>query len=458
MNDDIKWALSEFRALANAYKIARDYYNGEHRLAFATEKFRTTFGSMFSAFADNLMPVIVETPRDRLKLDSFTVTDQKAQEQVVEIWRRNRMKKRAGEVHLDSLIEGDAYVVVWPDEEGIPILYPNRASRIVIQYDDEQPGYITKAAKAWITTDKRARITLYYRDRIEKYVTRSKVQGGLPDRPGLFIPVDTDTEIPEMENPYDKVPVFHFGNRTSIGHLGRSELSDCIPLQDALNKSIADLLVGSEFHGLPQRYAIGLEEMSSEEAGKKYPLMAGGVWGTTSKDAEFGAFPTGDLTQFVNVINDFRKEIARVSRTPLHHFTMEGNMPSGESMKTAEAPLTAKVEDRQTSWGMVWGDVMRFALEIAGVKDAEPEPVWIDTTPRSEIDQIDNAIKKVSSLGVDVGTAQREIGYSEQQVKDMAAERAKTAQGQTNVALGDLAKRAALAAPAGIRALLGTGQ
>jgi hypothetical protein len=76
---------------------------------------------------------------------------------------------------------------------------------------------------------------------------------------------------------------------------------------------------------------------------------------------------------------------------------------------------------------MVWADVMRFALEIAGIKDAEPEPVWIDTTPRAEADQIDNAVKKVQNLGVDLETAQKEIGYSENQITAMATERTKNA-------------------------------
>lgn len=425
--EDLKWALSEFARLANGYKVAREYYDGNHRLSFATEKFKSTFGQLFAAFSDNLMPVVVETPRDRLKLGAFSLNDQSVMDQAAEIWRRNRMRKRAAEVHLDSFIEGDAFVVVWPDAEGIPVLYPNRASRIVIQYDDEQPGYIVKAARAWTTGENFARINLYYRDVIEKYITRNKLQGGLPSTSRGFIRFETDDEAWPLDNPYDKVPVFHFGNRTSVGMLGKSELAESIPLQDALNKSIADMLVGSEFHGLPQRWAIGLEEMTEDQAAAKYKLQAGGVWGTTSKDASFGAFPTGDLAQFVTVINDFRKEIARVSRTPLHHFTLEGTPPSGESMKTAEAPLLAKVEDRQEAWGMVWSDVMRFALQVAGIQDAEPETTWIDTTPRDETNQINNAVTKVTSLGVDMETVQKELGYTDNEIARFTQVRAKNA-------------------------------
>jgi hypothetical protein len=179
------------------------------------------------------------------------------------------------------------------------------------------------------------------------------------------------------------------------------------------------MLVGSEFYGLPQRWAIGLEEMDPSQASTKYPLQSGGVWATQSPDAKFGEFSTGNLEQFVHVINDFRKEIARVSRTPLHYFTMEGNMPSGESMKTADSPLISKVDDRQEAWGMVWSDVMRFALEIAGKGELEPEPVWADTTPRNETTDLANAVTKVKELGVDRRLVLKEIGYSDQQIDEM---------------------------------------
>ena len=98
-------------------------------------------------------------------------------------------------------------------------------------------------------------------------------------------------------------------------------------------------------------------------------------------------------------------------------------MPSGESMKTADAPLAAKVEDRQTAWGMVWSDVMRFALEIADIKDAEPEPIWIDTTPRNEKDEIDNAVKKVDSLGYSLRMALKPLGVKDKDFDTMRDQR-----------------------------------
>ena len=69
-------------------------------------------------------------------------------------------------------------------------------------------------------------------------------------------------------------------------------------------------------------------------------------------------------TQYVEVQENLRAEIARVSGTPLHYlFITKGDYPSGEAMKSAEARFTRKVEQRQQALGNQWEDL--FALAIA---------------------------------------------------------------------------------------------
>jgi len=48
-----------------------DYYDGRHRLAFTSEKFREAFGGMFSAFADNWCPLVVDAVEERLNVQGF---------------------------------------------------------------------------------------------------------------------------------------------------------------------------------------------------------------------------------------------------------------------------------------------------------------------------------------------------------------------------------------------------
>lgn len=420
MNADIKWAIEAITTQALNYAKPRAYYKGEQPLAFASEKFREAFGRQLKAFAENNCPRIIATVKDRLIVDGFQTVGKGASvdtdNRLGEIWRRNRMRVRAKQTHQDALIDGDAYVIVWPNDKDETVLYPNRAHLVTVTYHDEEPGFIVRAAKMWTGADKTVHLNLFYPDRTEKYVSTQKHGEGTGSvRAEAFIAFETENEAWPLPNPWGRVPVFHFANRASIGEPGVSELREALPLTDALNKTNADLVVAEEFYAIRQRWATGIEEFD----GKPKP---GGIWAVESPDVKFGEFNASDISQYVTTGDMWRKSIARVTRTPDHHFA-GGQPPSGESLKMLEAPLIAKVTDAQDSWGMVWGDVMRFAAQAEGVENvAEVETIWRDTTPRNETEQIDNAVKKVD-LGVSENQALREIGYSADDIDRMRDER-----------------------------------
>ena len=73
MNKDIEKALAKIRINAPRYSRAERYYNGEHDLAFATEKFQSTFGSLFREFALNLCPIVCDAVRDKLRVTGFSL-------------------------------------------------------------------------------------------------------------------------------------------------------------------------------------------------------------------------------------------------------------------------------------------------------------------------------------------------------------------------------------------------
>jgi len=79
MINDIDRALADLRLAAPRYAKSERYYDGDHDLAFATEKFVNTFGTLFREFALNLCPVVCDAVRDKLKVvgfstDSYEVT------------------------------------------------------------------------------------------------------------------------------------------------------------------------------------------------------------------------------------------------------------------------------------------------------------------------------------------------------------------------------------------------
>ena len=429
--DDLKWAFESLQGRQSAYDKYRNYYYGEHQLAFATDKFREAFGALLKAFADNLCPVIVDTVADRLEVTGFaSVSEAAAQsdpvaEAAAEIWRQNRMDKKAGDAHTEALRAGDAYLIVWPDESGIPRMYVNEGHLCAVAYDPENLEVITKAAKMWYDSDGEVwRLTLYYPDRIEKYGFPSS-NSAFPSSANQFQQYQVAGEPWPLPNQWGTVPVFHFANNGKSGSMGRSELADAIPVQDALNKTVCDLLVAQEFIALPQRWATGVEPDIDPLTGQIKPLFIPGanrIWHVSAPDAEFGQFPAADLTQYVAIKESFREDMAIATRTPLHYFkAAQTEFPSGEALKTADQPLASKLKRRKAVWGNVWEDVMSLALRMAGFAPDGLSCVWAQTEPRNEEAEL-KALETKKRLGVSQKQVLREAGYTDEQIAQFEEE------------------------------------
>ncbi|HTH52273.1 MAG TPA: phage portal protein [Pyrinomonadaceae bacterium] len=381
--NDLQKALDNFRLNAPRYERFSRYYNGDHDLAFATEKFQNTFGTLFREFALNLCPVVCDAMRDKLRIRGVGSAN--------DIWSRSRMALRCGEVHKEALRSGDAYVIVWPDAAGRATLFPNRAASIFVQYDDENAGQLLWAAKWWPTRDKHVRVNLFYPDRVERYVSKTETEVLVADAK-TFLPFSgvemsptraggLRSDAATLSNPYGVVPVFHFANNADVGDLGRSELEAAIPIQDGLNKSVLDMLVAMEFAAYRQRWAAGIEIEFDADGKKVSPFKAGveHLWMSENPQATFGDFAAADLEQFLKVKDSFRIDIASVTGTPLHYFLQESRgFASGVSLRQNETRFNAKVRDRQASFGQTWEDAMKFGLRIEGVTDPEFTVEWED--------------------------------------------------------------------------------
>lgn len=425
MNSHIDEAIEAFRRQYEKYAKPERYYTGAHDLAFATEKFKSTFGTLFREFALNLCPAICDAVRDKLRVTGFSVDDagdasatDSAKSRIGRVWNDNRMRTRAGEVHKEALKCGDAYMIVWPNVAGDATLYPNRAGSCSVTYDDELPGRIVRAAKYWTAGDKRVCLNLYYADRIEKYVSKNVSDGNLPDRPGFA----ASTVIP---NPYGVVPVFHFANNADLGDLGRSELAAAIPIQDGLNKSVLDMLVAMEYAAFRQRWAAGIETEYDGQGKPVVPFTAGveQIWLSDNPDARFGDFNTANLEQFLKVKDSFRVDMALVTGTPLHYFTPNiGGTRVGDSLRRSESRFLAKVRDRQESFGQVWADVMSFALVAEGHgRNVRLLTEWEDPAPLSDREFLENILLK-KQIGLPAADALIEAGYGAADVRNFARE------------------------------------
>jgi hypothetical protein len=349
------------------------------------------------------------------------------------------MDARSTEVHRESFMTGDGYVIVWPHPETLePTIWPQYAEQMAIEYDTTTPGVVARAAKLW--RDKTAwRLNIYLPDRIEKFEHATNDEGvfakirdvlarGLdPMKRWQALASDLSPDG-VIENPYGRVPVFHFPNKRMFAP-GISELEDVIPLQDALNKTTCDQLVAQEFTAFRQRWVTGIDVDVDEETGqvKAPPFKAGAdkIFAATDPTPKFGEFGATDLTQFLEVEENLRAEIARVSGVPLHYlFITRGDFPSGEAMKSAEARFTKKTVDKQDAFGDVWEDALTFALRIDATEipdDFTLASVWENAAPQSE-EEVARTLLLKRRLGVTRRQLLKEAGYSDELIGQMLTE------------------------------------
>jgi hypothetical protein len=435
-NADIKLAIELIAGRKTALKEFYDYYDGRHQINFASEKFKNKFGKRLQRLRENLCRTVVKAPTSRLEIIGFASQTEAIDKKAWEIWKRNNMPLNSSKVHREALKTGDAFCIVWPDPSGRPRIHVQTSANVCV-WRSTETGQIEKAAKLWLGSDKRHYLTIYYPDRIEKYITKP---AGKADQtasvadPKSFEPRQVEGEKWPLQNPYGRVPVFQFTFDEETDDCSNSILKDVIPLNDALNKSLSDIFVAQEFNAIRQRWATGIQFEKDPETGKTInpfdydsqlwdggegPSRAGG-----GAEPKFGEFTDAELEQMLKVKQECVRDIALVSGVPPSYFNLEtSDFPSGEALRKIEARFTAIVQDSQRSFGETWGNAIGFALEIAGSKvsdDQQIETQWTDAAPVSETEQLDNALKK-KNLGWSLEQIQRDFGLTDKQIKEMAA-------------------------------------
>ena len=423
-----------------------DYYEGKHPLAFATPKYRRAFDALLRNLSDNWCGVVVDAVEERLNVQGFRIHQEGASDALQDspgdqvawtIWQRNNMDAGSQMAHLEALIKGYSNILVWGDSDGKALITPEDPTQT---YVEMVPGSRTERAAAikewrddW-TGDINA--TLYLPDLIYKYrAPTPKVEGGgepaLPQHPKWEPRVPEDEPWP-LPNPLGVVPMVPLENRPRMLDRCDSEIRTVIPLQNACNKLVADMLVASEFQAFRQRWATGLEIPLDPETDQPVEPFAAAIdrlWISESAETQFGEFQQADLRVFVNAIETVVQHVATQTRTPPHYFYLSGQFPSGESIKAAETGLVSKSRRKMVPWGDTHEEVMRLAFLVEGDERANAtssETIWEDPESRSEAEHTD-AMIKLKALSVPDEALWERWGFSPTEISRFKEQRAEQA-------------------------------
>ncbi|MEU3351289.1 phage portal protein [Streptomyces sp. NPDC037389] len=409
--------------LPDMWRYAK-YYEGDHqRLAFSQARYKAEFREVFETWRDNFCGLIIDSATERMVVEGFRLPDSPGFDtDAREFWQRNSLDVLSNAVHLDAMLQGRAYVLVWLGDDGKVRITPRSGENMVVEYKAGSQTELEAAALFFTDSWGRPSATLW----TEAYVY--EVKAGTTEW-------ENGSRRP---NPLGVVPVVPFHNRSRLAGEPYSDLTNVIPIQDAINKTVSDALTASEFAAFPQRYVTGLEIVEDAEGNPVEPFKVAVDKLLQAEDpaAKFGQFEAASLSNYCDLVGLLLQHMSSLSRTPSHYFLVNGGTaPSGEAIISAEAGLVAKVRERMLHFGEAWEKVIRLCFAWEGDKRAEAfsmETVWRDPEYRTEAQHID-ALLKLKQLNVPEEQLWSDAGYTPSQISTFRAMRKEDAKAAAEV-------------------------
>lgn len=390
----------------------RDYYHGKHATMLTERQRKYLQVKTGQEFNDNYCRIVVEALTERLSITSFTVADDDAAQRLIsEWWSANRLDAGQSDIHTAGVRDGDSYILTeWDNDAGRPDItfepaYDGSEGAEVV-YDPNRRRRALYGFKRWKAGDGE-RLNVYYPERVEKF---TRAGDG-----------DWMLETVAMYGAVLGVPLFHIRNRSDGYNYGESELADVIPIQNALNKSIIDLVAAADTTGFRLYWMTGGDPSELE-------VTPGGWIYNDSPEARIGHIPGEDLSKLIEFKDAFATEIARVSRTPLSYFQITRQVASEGTLKQQESGLVSRAKKRQVEFGNTWEDVFGYCRKLHNLYSGNPildeaatiDVQWADPETRDDRGRLEE-LKLKRELGVPDRIIWAEMGYSAEQIAEFEA-------------------------------------
>ena len=445
--DDLNGSLSRYSRQTDSLNELSAYYRGRQRLTFLSPSVR----SRLQHVVINIPRLVVDAIEHRLDVDGFRMGGSpQADADLWRIWQHNDLDEWSQQAHLDALIYGRSYVMVWGDENNpdVPCITVESARQLSVDYDLSQTsllggrGVVTRAVKRWTEGDTDY-ATVYTENLIQRYAAPAGTSGDRIDW--------RRREVPRL-NTLGAVPIVPLLNRPTLTMpLGESEMTDVIPVADAINKLATDMMVSAEYHAMPRRWATGIDlggnddeaERTSAKVEQKWTQAeAGRVWLSDSSDTTFGQFPEANLDNFIGAINMYTARAAAITGLPPHYFGQAGENPaSADALRASEASLVERAKRKHKVFGGSWERVMRLALLVRDgeISDAarSMETIWAKAETPSVAQEADAAVKLYQAGITTKGQAREDLSYTPEQRDRMKDEDDATALGAVSVQLAE---------------------
>lgn len=409
---------AQLDAAIPALRKRDDYYEGKHPLAFATSRFRSTFGGLFGAFSDNWCPIVVDASAERLHVEGFRFGGADTDDaEAWKVWQANGLDAASQVAHTEAVKLSRVYALVEPGAEGKPArITIEHPMQMIVAHAEGDRAIREAALKRWRRRDGKILATVYLPDAVYKFETEAAYPDGMPSEGVKWI--ERQGTAPIVPNPYGVVPVVPLYNEPSLLHGGKSDLDSVMRMQDAVNKLVMDMIVASEFAAFRQRWATGIELPEDADgqpmSEQKFLSSVASVWTVEDENAQFGEFSASDLKNYTTAVAMLVQHMAAQTRTPIHYLLAEMVNLSADAIRAAEAGLIAKVRRKMLHFGEAWEEVMRLATGKP-LDTGDGETRWGDPENRSHAELAD-ALVKAKMIGIPEEMLWERFGLSSKEI------------------------------------------
>lgn len=414
-NADLEYAIGELDAAAPGYEEARLYASGHSpELFFVSEAARGQVIHMIDGFRLNFAGLVVAIIEERLAIQGFA--GDVPESLILHILKENKFWEWSGEALLDTLIDGDHYVIVRDNDDGeAPTLIPSNAIDTRVFYDEETEREPKFAIRRWDLgrgDDQILRANLWYPDRIERF---AKPKDGRWER-------YTSDDLRDVEDhDFEELPVAHLRTRFPYG---RPLHYDAYGAQDMIVKLVMTFMSATEYAGWPLRYELNKVERAGQSSLPGQQVLPGmpatprlrtspGTMLSLYADS-VGQFDPADTSKLMSGVKDAVRLMAQTTRTPMTYLDPSGEAPSGEALNVIDAPVKARTGKQRRSIGSGLGHMQSLACKAMGIA-TEVFTVWAPDPIISDKSWWETATAR-QAVGVTPEQILTEAGYSAEQI------------------------------------------
>lgn len=447
------------------YSIAQKFYEARDlKEVFSNPRLASVFKAAADNYRMNLAARGVDGVMDKLVLRTWRVTREGERDIALEesfkalVWDRNNLKQTIPDSLQAAEVQGDSYLLVWPDEDessDAVDVFLHKAFGARMFYDDENERVKRAYVRTWLvrgaqsTSDdatwlRRVNELTYFEIdgvgyvRVRKLISRGPAASAkadadyepFTDEDVVDLGQGEDTLPPgESITPMDQLPVFHLRTARPYGVPDHECLYGC---QNLLIKTVVTLGESVDGFGLPWRWrtrsasaqlgaggdAFESDDEDDEDDEERVRTRAGEVTDFYDTDA-VGQLEPSDVSNLLDPIRAVFQLASELSSVPMDLFQEAGADASGVAKREHRAAYHAKINKRRTDYGDELARACEFALSLAVGDELDDVDVVLVWSPMNELTDLERYAQMTAGQGAGLPFRQVaiEAGYDPEEVQ-----------------------------------------